>query len=68
MGSTQQFVLKASTDAAENVRSARRAIRQMDDSCAASRRELDSSYELLRKVRGSLSEAPEPKSNRLSRG
>jgi hypothetical protein len=61
MAPARQFVLKASADAAENVRSNKRAIRQIDDSCAASRRELDSSYDLLRKVRRSLGETPAPK-------
>ena len=61
MASTQRFILKASADAAENVRSNKRAIRQIDESCAASRRELDSSYELLRRVRQSLGEPLAPR-------
>jgi hypothetical protein len=78
MASTQQFILKASADAAESVRSNKRAIRQIDESCAASRRELESSYELLRKVRRSLGETPptksveggteKPEQNRRTRG
>lgn len=43
-------LLKASADVVEAMRRNRRVVREMADICAKSRLELDSSYELLRKV------------------
>jgi DNA-binding transcriptional regulator GbsR (MarR family) len=57
-----QKFLPASAGIATSVYRAGRTIRQMNDLCERSRREVDASYELLRKVQRSLGESPKAKS------
>lgn len=56
-----QQVLNVSAEVAETVHRNRRMIRDVAYLCAGSERELASSYDLLRKVRRSISDAPAPK-------
>ena len=58
MVSSATIFRKASSDATENLRRERDWIRQTANLCAGSRREIESSYSLLREVQRDLDRGP----------